>query len=420
MWRPMMLALSLGAGLARPALATEPKAERLRLSEVVEEARQHNPAIQAARERARAAAAMPVRAAAYDDPTLSWESWNIPPSVAVDQADNNIVRLSQKIPFPGKRSLAGTAAEHDAEVARREADAVELDVIAGAKRAYYDLWEAHQNLLVYAREKVLVERFAHVAEQKYALGQVSQSDVLRAQVELTRLQNRITTATLAIDGVRAELDALLSRESDQPFGVPEDVAPPRLDGTPDTLTEQALRERPELAAQQAAVAREDTGLRLAHRNYLPDFEFAVGRFFNANQRDGFGALASVTIPLAYKAKYDAGVAEATARLDAAHAELRRLQDRIRREVRQAFLRARAALLQHDLFVSTHIPQAEQSLRVTESGYQTGAVDFLSLVDTVRAIESVHLEHIQAAGEFEKASADLERMVGGPLPRIAAR
>ena len=127
-------------------------------------------------------------------------------------------------------------------------------------------------------------------------------------------------------------------------------------------------------------------------------------------------MVSISIPLVYKYKYDAAVGEANARITTAQAELRRLQDRIRHDVQQAFLRARTALAQRDLFLSTHIPQAEQALRASQVGYETGRVDFLSLIDSVRAIESVHLEHYQAEADFEKAYADLERAVGGDVPR----
>lgn len=410
----MTVVLLIAAGMGGTPLARAESTPALRLETVLAEALQRNPEVRAARARAQAMAAVPARVSAYDDPTLSWEAWNAPESLRIDRADNNILRLSQKVPFPGKRTLAGAAAEHDAEVARREAEGVELDVAAAVKRAYYDLWRLHQTLLVYERDKALVQRFAHIAEQKYAVGEVTQSDVLRAQVELTRLINRVNTETLAIDGARAELGALLSRAPDEPLGIPEDPPPPRLDESPETLGARALRERPELAAQAAIVAREQSNVRLAERNYFPDFEVSVARFQNFGAPDGFGALASISIPLAYQSKYDAGLAEAKARLAAAEADLRRTQDRVRREVKQAFLRARTALLQRNLFLTTHIPQAEQALRVTESAYQTGSVDFLSLTDTVRAIEAVHVEHIEAEGEFERARADLERAVGTHL------
>jgi outer membrane protein, heavy metal efflux system len=410
-----MRCLVLGALLAEahPAVGEVPSG--ISLTNVVEEARQHNPEIKGARARAQAAAYLPRQAAAYDDPVFSYEAWNTPESFDIARADNNILKLSQRVPFPGKKGLAGTMAERDADVARREADMVELEVIAAVKRAYWDLWLVHQDLVLYSRDKDLVERFARIAEQKYAVGQVSQPDVLRAQVELTGLINRVTTETLAVDTARAELAALLSREDPGSIGTPESPVTAQLGRSVEALTDMALRQRPELAGQQASIARSQANRQLARLGYFPDFEFMAERFYNFERRDGLGAMVSISIPLVYKYKYDAAVSEANARIATAQADLRRLQDRVRREVQQAFTRAQTALAQRNLFLSTHIPQAEEALRASQIGYETGRVDFLSLIDSVRAIESVHVEHVRAEAEFQKAYADLERAVGGELP-----
>src|SRR2546422_1745679 len=410
--RSLLVAALLLAGMR--ACGDEPPV--LRLDDAIEEAQATNPEIKAARARAQAAGYLPPQVSAYDDPVFSYEAWNTPESFDITRADNNILKLSQKVPFPGKRSLAGTAAERDADVARREADMVQLEVIAAVKRAYWDLWLVHENLLVYSRDKDLVERLARIAERKYAVGQVSQPDVLRAQVELTRLINRVTTGTLGVETARAELAALLSREDPGSVGIPEEPIKARLEQNIEALTELALRQRPELAAQQASIARFEANRRFARLGYFPDFEFMAERFYNFDRRDGVGAMVSISIPLVYKYKYDAAVGEANARITTAQSELRRLQDRVRREVQQAFLRAKTALAQRDLFLSTHIPQAEQALRASEAGYETGRVDFLSLIDSVRAIEATHLEHFQAEADFVKAYADLERAVGSDVPR----
>ena len=411
----LVVPVLLVAAWSGSAAALEP----LRLGDVIDQARRDNPQLRAARERARAAAAVPTRVSALDDPTVSYEEWNAPNSFRPDRADNNILRLSQKFPFPGKRRLEGAMAEQDAEVARRESDSIELDVVTAVKRAFYDLWAAHQMLTVYSREQTLVQRLAHIAEKKYGVNEVSQSDVVRAQVELTRLVNRVTTQAIRLDAARSALNVLLSRGPDEPVGIPEDVAPPRLAETTDPLIRLALESRPEVTAQRAMIAREESAVALAHRQYYPDFELSVGRFFNPGSRDGVGAMASVSIPIAYKWKYDAAVAEASAKLASAQAELRRTEDRVRGEVKDAFLRARAALLQRNLFLSTHIPQAEQSLKVAQSGYETGSIDFLSLMDTSRTIESVHVEHIDAEAELQRAYADIERAIGKDLSRSGA-
>jgi outer membrane protein, heavy metal efflux system len=140
----------------------------------------------------------------------------------------------------------------------------------------------------------------------------------------------------------------------------------------------------------------------------------VSRFVNYQSRDGFGAMASVTLPFAYRGKYEAELGEARASLASAEAERRQVEDGVAREVRQAFLRAKTALLQRELLVTTHVPLAEQALGASEIGYQTGRLDLLSLIDGLRAVESTHLEHVEAEAEFQKALADLERAVGAPL------
>jgi len=402
------------------AVAWGQSTEPLRLADVLDIARQTNPQIDAARENAAALRAVPAQVSSYDDPTLSWEGWDIPDSLNVGQAQNNIFRLAQKVPWPGKRTLAGTVAAHTADVAQEDVRVAQLDLDATVKRAYYDLWLTYQTRDILGRDKQLVERVAHTAEQRYGTGEAPQTDALRAQVELTHMTIQLESAALAIDTAAAELNALLSRPSDEPLGVPEGPTPRPLDASIDSLTDLALQQRPELAAQRAAIAREQSGVELAAINRRPDFEFSVGRFVNYGHNDGFGAMASVTVPFIYTSKYDAGSAEARARLATAEAELRRWQDRVRREVAQAYARVRTAALQHGLTTGTHVPQAEQALRVTEGAYQSGSADFPALLDTLRNIEAVHLQHVGAEAEWAKANADLERAVGGELPSPTVR
>jgi outer membrane protein TolC len=404
----------VAASPARQACAEEPAVPALRLSEVLEEALRANPGLRAVRERASAARSEPTRVSSYDDPVVSWEAWNTPESFRIDEADNNIFKLSQKIPFPGKRSLAGRMAERDADVATAGANASERDLVAMVKRAYYTLWQNHQNLTIYSRDEALVERFAKIAEQKYAIGQVAQPDVLRAQVELTRTLKHVTTETLAIDSASAELNTLLGRAPNKPLGLPEEPATPKLEQGEQGLTALALKNRPEVSAKAAIVERERAKLSIAKLDYLPDFEVSVSRFVNFQSRDGFGAMASVSLPFINKHKYDAELDGARAALASAEAEYREVTDRVARQVRQALLRARTALLERDLLVRTHVPLAEQTLGASEIGYQTGKVDFLSLVDSFRAVESVHLEHVAAEAELAKGFADLELAVGAPI------
>ena len=100
-------------------------------------ARHHNPAIGAARSRVQAAQKVPAQASAYEDPMLSWESWNAPENFRLNEANNNIFRLSQKIPFPGKLRLKGEIASKEAERMQAGLRATEIDTVAQLKKAYW-------------------------------------------------------------------------------------------------------------------------------------------------------------------------------------------------------------------------------------------------------------------------------------------
>lgn len=389
----------------------------LTLETVLAYAQIHNPTIRAAQDRWVAAQERPAQTSALDDPMFTYEGFNIPENFDPTRTDNNILKLSQKLPFPGKRRLRGEIAGHEAEIAKEEVRMTEVTIRAEVKKAYYDLWQTHQNRLVYSRDKELMVQFAAIAEKKYAVGQAAQPDVLRAQIELTRLVTRITTETLKVEEVRARLNKLLSRPPEAPLGMPEGAPKPMMKQTLAELAELALQTRPEITARTVTIRRDTSALALAQKAYLPDFEVVAERFFNGGRKDGFGFIFSATIPLAYREKYDAGVAEARARLAAGKAELRTAHDSTLAEVKGALVRAQAAVELVNLFSQTHIPQSEQALASSRIGYQTGKVDFLSLIDSLRSVEQVHLEYLAAAVDFEKAYADLEQAVGRELPRI---
>lgn len=417
-----LLVLAAGFGLTVPepsrADAHEETLDRrtVSLEAVLTYAQAHNPKIQAAKQRVLAAQERPPQVSAMDDPVFTYEGFNIPEHFDLTRTDNNILKLSQKLPFPGKRRLRGEIATHEVTIAREEVRRMEILTRAEVKKAYYDLWQVHQTLLVYSREKELAAQFATIAEKKYAVGQVSQPDVLRAQVELTRLITRVTTQTLKLGAVKAMLNGLLSRAPEASLGVPHDAPQPIVRQTLTELTELTLHNRPEITANAATIARDTVTLALSRTAYFPDFEVYVERFFNAGRRDGVGVIFSATIPLAYREKYDAGVAEASARLSASKADLRAAQDTALAEVKGALVRTQTAVELVNLLTQTHIPQAEQTLESSRLSYQTGTIDFLSLLDSLRLVEQVHLEQIAAATDFEKAYAELERAVGQPLPR----
>jgi len=103
-----------------------------------------------------------------------------------------------------------------------------------------------------------------------------------------------------------------------------------------------------------------------------DFEVSAGRFVNYRARDGVGAMVSLSIPIAYKSKYDAPSRGGGATFGR-QKRLRRVEDGIRREVRQAFVRA-GRRSSSNLFVSTHIRRLRW-----DNDFDVSGIFFLSVL-----------------------------------------
>src|SRR5437899_11564669 len=228
----------------------------LPLGDVLAYARAHNPELEAARQRQAAARAVPAQAAAWDDPTLAAESWNSPRAVPYDGAENNIVKLSQRLPFPGKLGLKGRMAARDADMAAAEARMTELTVLETVKQAYWDLWVADRHLAVYTRDLELARELAAGAAERYAVGTGGQPDVLRAEVERTHIATRLVTTRLQRERAAARGNEPPSRGPEEPPGTPIHPGPAHLPGPLDRLLALARGHPPELAVRGAAVPRE--------------------------------------------------------------------------------------------------------------------------------------------------------------------
>jgi outer membrane protein TolC len=419
--RHITLSAAIAALAGLPAAAQElTTSGPLAIGEVVAYARSHNPELEAGRRRAAAARAVPAQAAAWDDPVLAAESWNSPRAVPFDDADNSILKLSQRIPFPGKLGLKGQMAARDADIAEADAKLTELSVLEAVKDAYWDLWLTDRRLAVYQRDLELARELAEGAASRYAAGTGTQPDALRAEVERTHIATRLEVTRLARHAAVARLNELLSRGPEDPLGTPLDPPPPRVPGPLDRLVAAAREHRPDLTARSAAVQREQHGVALARRNYLPDFELTFERFYNLDRRDGYGAMVAMTVPLPFKYRRDAALEEARARLASEEAMRRSTEDHTAGAVKTAHAALETAAAELELLAATHIPQAEQAFAASRAAYAAGTLDFTSLVDSLRTIESTHLEHRAAAADFEKAYAALETAVGIELPREERR
>ena len=392
--------------------------DRLMLPELIQGVLARNPELVAARKQWEAATNRITQARSWDDPILSIQLWNVPQPFKATQADNTIFGLSQNLPFPGKLGLKGEVASRSADMTEQAVHAKERELVARLKQAYYDLFLMQKTIQIHHEQVELLRQFFEIANTKFRAGKGSQADVLKAQVELSLLQQQLPVLEQRRKTAGAMLNTLLDRDPSLPLGLAQEPSPLPIDQPLDDLHRLALNDRPELKAAELDVQRSEQSRALAQRQYYPDFNVAFQRFQNYQANDGFGAYVAMSIPFAFwtKPKYDAGVQEAAAAVSVAQAQQHTLENLTRFQVDDLLAKLRATDQVATLYRTTILPQAEQSLESARVGYRVGKGSFLDLIDAQRTWRGFQQEYFKAIVDRQHRLAELEQVVGITLDR----
>ncbi len=411
-----VLVMFFSSGLSRAQDTDSVPRSKLVLPELIQEVLARNPELAATRKQWEAATNRITQARSLDDPILSVQLWNIPQPFKATQADNSIFGLSQNLPFPGKLALKGDVASRSAEMTEQAVRAKERELVARLKQAYYDLFLMQKTIQVHHEQVELLRQFFEIANTKFRAGKGSQADVLKAQVELSVLQQQLPVLEQRRKTAGAMLNTLIDRNPASPLGLVQEPSQLPIEQPLDDLHTFALNDRPELKAAELDVQRSEQSRALAQRQYYPDFNVAVQRFQNYQATDGFGAYVAMSIPFTFwtKPKYDAGVQEAAAAVAVAQAQQHNLENMTRFQVNDLLAKFRATDQVATLYRTTILPQAEQSLESARVGYRVGKGSFLDLIDAQRTWRGFQHEYFKAVVDRQHRLAELEQVVGVTL------
>ena len=391
---------------------------RLVLPELIQEVLARNPELAATRKQWEAATSRIAQVRSLDDPILSLQLWNVPQPFNVARTENHIFGLSQNLPFPGKLGLKGEVASRSADMTEQTVRAKERELVARLKQVYYDLFLAQKTIQIHHEQVELLRQFFEIANAKFRAGKGSQADVLKAQVELSLLQQQLPFLEHRRKTAGAMLNTLLDRDTSSPLGLVQEPSQLPIEQPLDDLHTFALNDRPELKAAELDVQRSEQSRALAQRQYYPDFNVAVQRFQNYQATDGFGAYVAMSIPFTFwtKPKYDAGVQEAAAAVAVAQAQQHNLENMTRFQVNDLLAKFRATDQVATLYRTTILPQAEQSLESARVGYRVGKGSFLDLIDAQRTWRGFQHEYFKSIVDRQHRLAELEQVVGITLDR----
>jgi len=404
------------------ALAGEPQGQTaLTLSELVAQALANNPEIQAAKKKVESGRARAGQATYLEDPEVNFEAWGVPLNQPVNYRKANplIFGVRQKLPFFGKLGLKGEMAGQEVRMVEEELRAKEQEIIAKVKSAYADYFMASKNVEIYKELLELVRYTSTTAEGLYQVGRAPQQDVIKALLERTELLNKLTWAEKELTTSQAKLNTLLSRPPGFALGQPGEPAFATVDLQSSNLEKLAVEQRPELRALESSINKSERAVELAERNRkYPDFMVGLQYWFAPDQspRHMYAPMVTLTIPFSpwTKGKHEYEVEEALAERQAARANLAAVKNMALFEVKEMSAKVEAAMKSIAIYRDGLLPQAEQSFQAAVAAYQTGGVNFMTLLDAQRTIRDVRMGYYKALVDYEQSRADLERAVGKEL------
>jgi outer membrane protein TolC len=392
--------------------------DELSLPLLIDEVVARNPSLQSMIATWRAAAQRYPQVVSLEDPMFNWAV--APASFDSDQVDPAYaLQGSQKIPWWGKRATRGRAARAESSAAYQEVRDSRLRVIEAAQLAFVEYYLVGRLRELNDENIRAMQKFRKIAQVKYESTQVTLQDVLQADVELAELDGRRIALDRMSSVATARINTLLLRNP----GDRLPAAPRQLDAAielppADFLRSLAIERRPDLAALGARIRAQQASLSLAYLEFYPDVE-VFGRYDTfwqpANQSDLRAQVGmNVNVPL-YRERRRAAVREAMFRVSQQRAEYEQRVSDIQYDVQAAYAQLQESGRINQLLIEKILPAAEQNVAAAQANYDVVKVDFLALIQAQRQLIALHERQRQANADYRRRTAELERIIGGPLP-----
>ncbi len=397
---------------------TQPDAQlSLSLDELVQEALEKNPEAQSALHTVNALRRRVPQVKTLPDPVvgIGWAG-NLAPfsTMSGDPSSYRGVTVSEQFPYPGKLKLQGAIADKEADAAQADYEAVRRRVTAEVKAAFYDYFYFDKAIQTTTKNKDLLEKLSKIAEARYRVGKAMQQDVLRSQVEVSLLIEKLTVLEQQKETAQARINTFLLRAPEAPLPPAAEVEPATMKYSLDELYALAGDNDTAVQRNQRMVERSRLSVALAQKQYRPDFGVSYMYQQRTAQPDMNGVTFSVNIPVFYRSKQRQGVAEASDNLISAEKMRDNRQNEVRFELKQQYLAAKASERLLTLYSKGVVPQSSLALESSMSSYQVGNVDFLSLVANFTTLLDYEIDYYRQLADYQTALARIESLTGSDV------
>lgn len=384
----------------------------------IQVALEYNPEVIAAQKEWDAARARVYQARALPDPELKMEYEELPGKFLLGKFGERNIGFTQRIEFPLKWWLRNRAVSLSADAVRMSAFEMTKLEVATKVKVTYDRVLLGIKILEYTEQNLkFAQNFLQKAMVRFEAGDVPQLDVLRAEVEVGRAENRVTVTRNALSVSRAELNTLLVRDIQIPFEVNGELVYHPLEIDLDRLKDISLERRPDLLGSEITLSAVQARRSTVLSSVVPDLNLGIFRqtIGELTNRQGFWHVSfGLEIPLWAMFRQRGEIAEASAEVSRAKADKDAIHFQVLLEVERAFLNLKAAGAQVRLFQKRTLRVAERAYEMASRSYQEGKATYLELLDAQRVLTETRVEYVEALFDYRSSLATLERSIGGDI------
>jgi outer membrane protein, heavy metal efflux system len=378
----------------------------LGLPDVIRAASERRDEIEAARARVRAGEARPAIVSALEDPMIAPSLDHLP--FGMGGADVSVT-IEQRIPLSRIRRHRRASALADLERLKADVSRTGLDAAAQAASAFLMLQERRRTAELVSEQLAIARDVVTAANARYASGIGPQADVLRAEVEVARLESMNRALVGEVRGAEAMLNASLARDVNLPVPPLTPLAVVQTDPSWDSV-EAALTFRPELAAGRAEIARAEADVRVMRDMFRPMATIRTGPAYTMAEGRGWMAMVGVSVPI-WRDSLRAGVAEAEAMRAMSEADLQGMTRMIAGEAAVALHALRAARDRQTALSTDVLPRARMAIEPAVAAYTAGRLPLVSVLEAVQVLWLVQSDLIVADTGLASAWVRLGRAMG---------
>ena len=385
------------------------------INSLIDEALKNSPEIQASSARIEAVRQRIPQAGSLPDPQFSfgYQNESFDRYTYGEMSGSQwMFSASQQFYFPGKRALKEEMVKLDVDGLTAMHKLLQLKTVARVKELYYDLFLAYKNIDLVSGKRELLLRIEDLTLARYSAGKSMQQDVLMAQTEKYMLLEKEEMLKQKILSLTAMLNAAIGRNSGQ-IEKPNELMYHPYPLEIEVAVDLALKNSPEVRSRGKMIDAADTRLKMAQREYFPDFTLGGGYYKRSGDfKDMWAATVTFNIPLYFYSKQRPATLEAKASIAQAKQELEAVKLMIGAALRDNYSMLRSSEKLMAIYKNGLIPKNNQDIEQALTGYSTGKTEAVSIISRVKTLLDYESLYWAQFVEREKAIARLHAITEG--------